>query len=150
MGIWASSVRKARRGLATENVKLRFLVVGGLNTCFGLLIFPLLMWLMTPWHVPYMAPLVISHPIAIVFSFLTTKFITFRSKGRYLSEFSKFGTFYVLNFILNIAALPALVEFAGMHPIPAQLMFASLVIVTSYFWHSRITFPSRELPNGKE
>lgn len=150
MGLWAYSVRKLHFANSAEGLKLRFLMVGGLNTAFGLAAYPVLMLAMRPLDVSYMIPLVISHPICITFSFLTNKFITFRTKKNYLSEFSKFGTFYLINFAVNLAALPVLVEVFHMNPIIAQLIFAFIVIVSSYFWHSRITFARRELVDEKE
>jgi putative flippase GtrA len=150
MSLWAYGVRKLQFANSEGGLKLRFLMVGGVNTLFGLAAYPVLMLAMRPLHLPYMIPLIISHPICITFSFLTNKFITFRTKKNYLSEFSKFGTFYLINFAVNIAALPVLVEFFHMNPIIAQLGFAFVVIVTSYFWHSRITFVARGLVDEKK
>ena len=41
--------------------------------------------------------------------------------------------------------LPILVEGVGIAPITAQLGFIAVLIVTSYFWHSHLTFPKKGL-----
>jgi putative flippase GtrA len=41
---------------------------------------------------------------------------------------------------INLTALPALVEFVGLKPILAQFIFSIFIIISSYFWHSYVTF----------
>jgi putative flippase GtrA len=91
----------------------------------------------------YLVILIMSQVLCISSAFLTSKFLVFRTSGNYLRETGKFLTFHLTYFLVNLAALPALVEFVGMNPVWAQTLFAVLIIVTSYFWHSRITFSSK-------
>ena len=130
--------------LRRHETKARFLVAGGMNTVFGLAIFPILMWTLGPLGVHYMAVLVICQIPSITFAYCTQKILVFRTKGNYLSEFRKFCLFYLYNFLINLAALPFLVEIVRVNPIVAQISYSLVVIVTSYFWHSRITFKTRE------
>jgi putative flippase GtrA len=150
MGLYADAIRAAKQGLDAGGLKLRFLMVGGLNTVFGLGIFPLLMWVLRPFHLFYMIPLVMSYPLGIVFSYATNKFITFRTKKNYVAEFGKFSTFYIINFLVNLAVLPICVEWFHLPPIPSQFTFALLGVMLSYLWHSRITFRIQELVVGKD
>jgi putative flippase GtrA len=78
--------------------------------------------------------------ICVVFSYLTNKFLVFRTVGNYLRESGKFALFHLSYFVVNLIALPLLVEIAGMSPVWGQTLFAVAVIITSYFWHSNITF----------
>lgn len=126
-----------------HETKLRFLFAGGLNTLFGLAAFPVLMWSLPSLAIHYLIVLTIAQALSIIFAFATNKFIVFRTNGNYAAEFLKFCTFHAAYFIANLAALPFLVEICGIPPIWAQFMFAGCVIVTSYFWHSRITFQRR-------
>ena len=64
----------------------------------------------------------------------------FQTRGRYAREVTAFLSFYGVNYAANWIALPALVEFAQISPIIAQLMFSALIMITSYFWHSKVTF----------
>lgn len=125
-----------------DKKKLRFLVCGVFNTAFGLCIFPLLYFTLRRFGIHYEIVLAISQLAAILFSFATNKFFVFRTKGNLLSEFFRFSAFHFVISFLNIAALPVLVESIGMHPVSAQFIFATIVIVCSYFWHSRVSFES--------
>jgi len=91
----------------------------------------------------YLIVLTVSQIVCVTFAFLTNKFLVFRTKGNYGTEFMKFITFHLSYFLVNLAALPVLVVFFGINPIIAQTSFAVMVIVSSYFWHSRITFSSK-------
>lgn len=134
------------RGLADRHqTKVRFLLAGALNTVIGLAVYPALYFLAAPLKLHYLIILAISQVLCVSFAFLTSKFLVFRTSGNYLRESGKFLTFHLAYFLVNLAALPALVEFAGMNPVLAQTLFAVLVIVTSYFWHSRITFSSTKV-----
>lgn len=130
--------------LHKHGVKLRFLMAGAFNTLIGLLAYPFLYLLLTPHGVNYMLVLVITYVITVTVAFLTNKFFVFRTVGNHLREFGKFVTFYLAHFTVNIIALPILVEIVKMNPLWAQLVFAGMVIVSSYFWHRHITFAKRK------
>lgn len=144
MGRRQSYLVTGRNYANQHKIKIRFLLAGALNTVIGLAVYPALFFLAAPLKLHYLVILTISQVLCITFAFLTNKFLVFKTSGNYLQESGKFLTFHLSYFLVNLAALPALVEFAGMNPIWAQTLFAVLVIITSYFWHSRITFsPSK-------
>ena len=126
-----------------HQVKIRFLLAGFLNTVFGLGTFPALYFMLATFKLHYLIILAISQVICITFAFLTNKFLVFRTKGNYIPEILKFITFHLSYFIVNLFALPVLVELFHLGPVIAQSLFAILVIASSYFWHSRITFLSK-------
>ena len=145
MGQWQSCLGKVRSLADQHQTKIRFLIAGAFNTTIGLALFPAIYFLAAPMKLHYLVILTISQVLCISFAFLTSKFLVFRTSGNYLRETGKFLTFHLTYFLVNLAALPALVEFLGMNPVLAQTLFAVLVIVTSYFWHSRITFSSSKV-----
>lgn len=123
---------------------LRYALAGGLNTVFGLGFYPLLV-LVSPWlRAHYVTALLIAQAACLVFAFATYKLGVFRTRANLLGEFARFASFYVANYALNIAALPALVEGLKLHPALAQTGFSLAVIIGSYFWHSRVTFRSKK------
>lgn len=130
--------------LERHETKARFLVAGGINTVFGLAIYPALFLTVGRQGMHYMVVLVISQILSITFAYGTQKFLVFRTKGNYLSEIGRFSLFYLSYFAVNLLALPFLVEIVHIGPIVAQFIFSLAVIVSSYFWHSRITFRPRE------
>lgn len=142
MGRWRSRLETCWHFADRHQVKVRFLMAGALNTAIGLAVYPALYFLAAPLKLHYLVILAISQVLCVTFAFLTSKFLVFRTSGNYLRESGKFLTFHLSYFLVNLAALPALVELVGMNPVWAQTLFAVLVIVTSYFWHSRITFSS--------
>lgn len=145
MGRWQACLETGRCLADRHQTKIRFLLAGALNTTIGLAVYPALYFLMAPLRLHYLAILTISQVVCISFAYLTNKFLVFRTSGNYLRESGKFITFHLSYFLVNLVALPGLVELAGMNPVWAQTLFAVLVIVTSYFWHSRITFSTTKV-----
>lgn len=119
---------------------LRFLVAGAANTAFGLAIYPALLWSVPAFAMHYMIALGVAQVVSLCFAFATYKLGVFRTRGNIAREFGAFSGFYLFNYAANWAALPLLVELAGIPPVIAQLGFAIVLISTSWFWHSRVTF----------
>jgi putative flippase GtrA len=135
-----SQWQDARRLIRRHETKVRFLLAGALNTVVGLAAYPALLFLLAPLKLHYMVVLGMTQVTSVAFSYLTNKFLVFRTVGNYLRESGKFVLFHLSYFLVNLVALPLLVEIVGMSPIWGQTLFAVVVIITSYFWHSNITF----------
>jgi putative flippase GtrA len=125
---------------ASARRPLRFLVAGAANTAFGLAIYPLLLWSSDALHRHYLLALGIAQAISLCFAFATYKLGVFKTRGNIAREFGSFSSFYLFNYAANWAALPLLVELAGLPPVLAQLGFTAVLIVGSWFWHNHITF----------
>jgi putative flippase GtrA len=121
---------------------LRYLLAGGANTAFGLAIYPLLLWSVPAFHTHYLIALGVAQAISLCFAFATYKIGVFRTRGNVAREFGTFSGFYLFNYTANWAALPLLVELGRVPPIIAQLGFTAVLILGSWFWHSRVTFRS--------
>ena len=121
---------------------LRFVLAGAANTAFGLTIYPLLLWSVPAFHTHYLIALGVAQAISLCFAFATYKIGVFRTRGNLAREFGAFSGFYLFNYAANWVALPLLVELGGVPPIIAQLGFTALLILGSWFWHSRVTFRS--------
>jgi putative flippase GtrA len=129
-----------RKSIRLHETKIRFLFAGALNTVFGLAAYPTLYFVLAPLKLHYLVVLGITQVSCVAFSYLTNKFLVFRTVGNYLRESAKFALFHLSYFLVNLLALPFLVEIVGMSPVWGQTLFAVAVIITSYFWHSNITF----------
>ncbi len=138
------SLDSLRKRLATGDRPLRFLVAGGVNTVFGLAIYPLLLWSNEWLDEHYMIALLIAQALSVVFAFTTYRFGVFRSKGDMARQFGTFTSYYVFNYLANWVTLPLLVEFGEIEPWLAQLGLTILLIIGSYFWHSNVTFPEHK------
>jgi putative flippase GtrA len=119
---------------------LRFLIAGAANTAFGLAIYPALLWAVPMLRTHYLLALGIAQALSLCVAFSTYKLGVFRTRGNVAREFGAFSSFYLVNYAANWAALPLLVEGAGVPPVIAQLAFTLLLIAGSWFWHSRVTF----------
>lgn len=132
--------KKLRDRLISKERPLRFLIAGAINTGFGLAIFPLLLWSSDWLHQRYMIGLLIAQILSVIFAFTTYRLGVFRAKGEMARQFGVFTSYYLFNYVANWAALPLLVEVGHLSPVIAQLGFTAVLVVGSYFWHSRVTF----------
>lgn len=125
-------------------VQLRFLAGGAVNTLFGLVIFPLLLWALPVLRTHYMAGLLIAQTTSLVFAFCVQKYAVFRAReGSLRAQFAKFSSFYLGIYAANWAVLPLLVEGFGWMPELVQVGFVIATIIGSWFWHRGITFRER-------
>lgn len=125
---------------ATRSTPFRFLLAGAMNTAFGLSIYPLLLWGIPMLRTHYLVALGIAQIISILFAYASYKVSVFRTRANVMREFGVFSSFYLVVCGANWLALPLLVEVAHVPPIIAQLGFSLVLMVVSYFWHSRVTF----------
>jgi putative flippase GtrA len=123
---------------------LRYAIAGLLNTALGVAFYPALLWLFAPMRQHYMLALGISQIVCLLFAFATYRLGVFRSQGGVLREFFRFSSFYLIIYAANWLALPVLVEFAKFDPLVAQVGFTAVIVLGSYFWHSRITFKTMD------
>lgn len=120
--------------------QVNFLIIGGINTAIGLAAFPILYYGLRAYTLHYMSILVVSQIICVTSAFFTNKFFVFKTQGNYVAEFLRFITFYSGYFVINLIAMPIFVEVLHIHPVITQGIISIGIIVSSYFWHSRITF----------
>lgn len=121
---------------------LRFMLAGAANTAFGLAIYPALMWGVPAFETRYMLALGAAQVLSVCFAFTTYKLGVFRTRGNGFREFSVFSGFYLFNYIANWMTLPLLVEVVKVPPVIAQMGYTVLLVIGSWFWHSRVTFRS--------
>jgi putative flippase GtrA len=146
-----SVIAKTSRRLA-EMQSVRFVVVGGFNTVFGVIdtfvLLKLLLWL-RPDQPKTMGTVAMagSSVINIAFSFLTYKWFVFRTKGNYLKEYLRSLTIYLPSLALNtflVAPLAAALkrwtgrEHASVYVAMGIILTATIVF--SFFGHKRVTF----------
>ena len=130
--------------IAKHRRKIDYLLVGGVNTVIGLSAFPALYFLTKPYQLHYMVVLAISQVFCVTVAFFTNKHLVFRTQGNHLSEYLKFSAFYSAYFVINLIVMPILVEVAGMSPVKSQILISIGIIISSYFWHSKITFAPKK------
>ncbi len=119
---------------------LRFLIVGGINTMFGLTLYPAMLYFSTTLHRHYMIALGIAQVVSLCFAFVMYKLTVFRTRSNIAREAGSFVSFYAVTYTINWLALPILVESLHIAPSIAQFGFGVLMTAASYLWHNRVTF----------
>lgn len=124
--------------------KLRFLLVGGWNTLFGLALFALIF----KFSGNYKLSIVVAHFTSVLQSFLTFRFFVFRAnlnkEANFLQEYLKMNLVYLIYFGLNYALLVLFVETFKIEPIIAQVLITCILVVYAYIANKYFTFK-----NGK-
>jgi putative flippase GtrA len=127
---------------------LRYLVVGGFNTCFGYGLFVAFNYLLRGLGV-YGSELasLLSNLIAITVAFLGYKWFVFRTRGNSLREWIRCLSVYGGSMLFTLAALPPLtllLRYRFGHPQRASnaaaAMLAVVTVVASYFGHKHFSF----------
>jgi len=133
-------IRIARR--LFEQERIRFLVVGGINTVFGYAVFALLY--VTGGHViGYLGSLYISYVVGVSLAFVLHRRVTFRAHetgGNPVLDFLRFSSVYVVSLVVNTIGLPLLVEFGHLPALVAQAIMVVVTTVISYVGHKYFSF----------
>lgn len=123
--------------------RTRFLVIGGINTAWGIAAYPVFFGMLNPMGIHYLATLVLSYASSVAFSFTTQKYLVFRTKGNHARELSKFLGLHFVILALNLFALPLFVAVTAGSPVAIQVVLSVFVAIGSYFFHNHVTFQSQ-------
>lgn len=121
-----------------DDQRIRFIMVGGVNTAIGYGTFALLVGL----GMHYFIANICSTVIAVAISYLLNKYFTFQQYKKSYSEIIRFVTVYVVSFLLGSAMLYCLVDWLSLSPYLAggiNLVFTTLI---SWFGHRYFSFRS--------
>jgi len=119
--------------------RIRFLLVGGINTLVGYGLFVLFQ--LTLGHViGYLGSLYASYAVATTLAFVLHRRFTFRARGSVALDYLRFQIVYVVALAVNTILLPVLVELVGLEPIVAQACIVVLTTILSYVGHKFFSF----------
>jgi len=82
----------------------------------------------------------ISHLLAVTQSFVTQRWIVFRSSGHWFGEYMRFHIAHLGSLAIGLTLLPLMVEGFNTPPLTAQAIVTALIVVASYFVHQHFTF----------
>jgi putative flippase GtrA len=111
--------------------KARFLIVGGVNTLFSLLLFSALVWAASD-YLHYQVILVITHVVCVTTSFVGMKWLVFRARGRVVYEYLRLHLVYLVVLAVNALCLYVFVEFLSIPVIPSQFIATAVIVIVSY------------------
>jgi putative flippase GtrA len=127
---------------------IRYLLVGGFNTCFGYALFVALNYLFRRFGV-YGSEIasLLSNIIAITVAFLGYKWFVFRTHGHYLREWLRCLSVYGTSMLFALIMLPPLTlllrHWFGRSQLASNVAAAILTLITvaaSYFGHKHFSF----------
>lgn len=122
-----------------DSQKLRYLLVGGVNTLFGYGAgVGIYMLLVANWHIFIIG--IVSNVVSISFSFITYKLFVFKTRGNWFAEYFKAYLVYGGMAALGILFLWLFVDFLNIRIWLAQGMVILVTVVISYFGHKHFTF----------
>ena len=117
--------------------KIRFVLVGGYNVIFGIILF---MLLHETLNIHYLIIATLSNIVSIINNFMCFKFFVFRTGKNYIREFFRTSFTYILIYIIYISSMYLLVTILGYQ---ATTVNAALVIplaCLSYVLHKNFSF----------
>jgi putative flippase GtrA len=127
---------------------VRYLLVGGFNTCFGYALFVAFNYLFRSLGV-YGSEIasLLGNVIAITVAFLGYKWFVFRTRGNYLREWLRCLSVYGSSMLFALVMLPPLTlllrRWYGHSQMASNVAAAILTVVTvaaSYFGHKHFSF----------
>jgi putative flippase GtrA len=119
--------------------KLRFLLIGGANTAFGLFAFAALYFLL-PESVHYLIILVLANFVSVLFAYFMLKIFVFQTKGSYLKEFVRCYSVYLSILGLNAVLLFICVSLLHFPVLLSQIGVTVLLVIYSYIGHKKFSF----------
>lgn len=119
--------------------RVRFVVIGGVNTVLAYALFVLFEFTLGG---RYFLSLFLAYLIATLIAFVLHRRFTFGVIGResILLDFLRFESVYVVMFLLNAALLPLFIEVAGWYSFGAQAVIVVITTVVSYLGHKFFSF----------
>jgi len=137
-------IAKVRALLRDQRV--RFLLVGGINTIIGFLVFigvdvtvgRVIDDLSNP-TIGSVVTLAVSQVISVLVAFVLHRRFVFNVRGQLWLDLLRFQSVYVVTFVINLVALPLLVAI-GIPRIAAQAAIVLVMTMVSYVAHRHFSF----------
>lgn len=124
---------------APQRQFIRYLLVGGWNTVFGLAAYAgLYYWLGDRVH--YLVLGIPANILAITNAFICYKLIVFRTHGNILREYFRCYIVYGGMMLAGAATLYMQVEWLGMPPVAANCVSTVVLTFVSYLSHRNFSF----------
>ncbi len=125
---------------------IRYLIVGGWNTAFGMLSYAVLYHLLGG-RVHYLVLLIPSNILAVTNAFLCYRIFVFSSKGNILLEYFRCYLVYGGMMLVGAAMMYVFVDWLKLSPTLANCVCIAATTVVSFFAHRNFSFRPPG-PNG--
>lgn len=116
--------------------KIRFLIVGFINTVVGYGAYILLAYLGLHYNLAY----TLSTIIGVTNSYIWNKYYTFQSKEKSVPEVIRFVCVYAVGYVINLFVLDILVDKLGVNQYIAGFFTLIVTTIISYVGHKFFSF----------
>jgi len=130
---------KERARRSERERRVRYLIVGGINTVFGLSLFAALDLTIAP-EVGHYVVLTIAQAVSIVVAHATQRRFAWLSRASYPRELARFSSVYLVAYLINLALLYLAHAQFGAPVIPAQVVITALLVAGTFMVHRVWTF----------
>jgi putative flippase GtrA len=126
--------------------RLAFLLVGGVNTVFGFLVFigfdRLYAALAPEWGsvVHNTVTLGCAHVVSVIVAFVLYRTLVFRVTGHLWRDLARFESVYLVSLGVNWLLLNLLTVVLGLSAILAQALVVAIIALLSFFGHKYFSF----------
>lgn len=121
------------------NLRARYILVGGINTVVGFLLFTCIFFLFE--HViNYQFILVVAQILAVIFAHGTQRKFVWLSTQPYFNELVRFGSAYVAVTVFNIFLLHVAHEVFRFPVLVSQYTIGAVLILGNYFIQKHLIF----------
>lgn len=132
---------QAKLFLNKMNMKLKYLIFGGLTTLLNIFTYKICTFFL---GITYITASVIAWIIAVMFAFLTNKYFVFESQDNNLIKLSKeillFFTVRVMSLFLDLGTMYLLVSIIKLNDMYAKIAANIVVVIVNYFASKLIIF----------
>lgn len=133
---------------------IKYLIIGGWNTLFGLGLYYLFLFFtqkINPYF--YFGSCLISNEISIIQSFFSYKFLFFKTKGNYVSEFLKIRALYGISTLISLPILGFVTELSKhflndevsyLAPYIGGTVTTIITVLFSFFGQKKFVFKQKD------
>jgi len=124
-----------------DNQKVRYLIIGGINTVFGYFVTIFFYYSLTN-VLHTLTILCLANVFAISFSFLTNKFFVFKTKRKWTSEYLRYFFVYGNTALIAILLIWILTDYTNIPFWLVQALILPFTVIVTYLSHKKYTFKS--------
>jgi len=124
-----------------DNQKIRYLLIGGINTVFGYFVTVFFYYSLTN-VLHTLAILGLAHIFAISFSFLTNKLFVFKTNRKWVSEYLRYFFVYGNTALIAILLTWILTDYTNIPFWLVQALILPFTVIVTYLSHKKYTFNS--------
>jgi putative flippase GtrA len=124
-----------------DNQKIRYLLIGVINTVFGYFVTVFFYYSLTNL-VHTLAILALAHIVAISFSFFTNKIVVFKTKKNWMSEYLRYFFVYGNTALVAILLTWILTDYTDIPFWLVQGLILPFTVIVTYLSHKKYTFKS--------